>query len=133
VRCHEVDPQEIVFNSRYLEYLDVAMTEWFRSLGWDYPALVKAGCDPSLVSLRIDWHRPARFDEELDVTVRVERIGRSSYTLAYDLNRAADAELLATATVVYVNYDGAADRAQALPEAVRERLTLYRELLGIAA
>jgi acyl-CoA thioester hydrolase len=122
IRYHEVDPQGIVFNSRYLEYLDVAMTEWFRWLGWPYPELVEAGLDPSLVSLKIDWAHPARFDEELLIGVSVDRVGSSSYTLVFEVCRASDGEQLAHASVVYVNFDAATQRASPVPEQIRQRL-----------
>jgi len=122
VRYHEVDPQGIVFNSRYLEYLDVAMTEWFRWLGWPYPDLVTAGLDPSLVSLTIDWTAPATFDEQLSVGLSLQRVGRSSYTLAFEISRAETSELLATASVVYVNFDAATRRARPLPDEIRRKM-----------
>jgi acyl-CoA thioester hydrolase len=125
VRYHEADGQQIVFNSRYLEYFDVAMTEYFRSLGWNYPDMVAAGCDPSLVTTTVDFHKPARFDEELDVGVRLERVGSTSFTLAFEVLRVADGALIASATTVYVNFDPRTERTRPIPDAVRERMTSH--------
>src|SRR5207302_6349185 len=69
VRNHEVDTQGFLFNSRYLELADVAMTEFFRELGWPYAKLVEGGTDPSVVSARQTFQSPARFDDVLDVDV----------------------------------------------------------------
>jgi acyl-CoA thioester hydrolase len=89
VRYHEADAQRIVFNARYLEWCDVAMAEFFRRCGWDYEALIAAGCDPSLVKVNLEFKRPAVFDDELDVFARPLQVGRSSFTLRFDIYRAS--------------------------------------------
>lgn len=120
VRYHETDAQRHVFNARYLEYVDVAMTEFCRALGWDYPDLVAGGCDPSVVHVEMDFHRSASFDEVIEIGVAVENVGTSSFTLAFDVR--SDAEPVASVTVVYVNYDRDARSSRPLPDDVRERL-----------
>jgi acyl-CoA thioester hydrolase len=127
VRYHECDPQQIVFNSRYLEYFDIAMTEYLRALGWDYLDLVAGGCDPSLVRTSLDFHEPATFDEELNVGVRTTYVGTSSFRLAFEIRRAADAELLTSAETTYVNVDPESKRSRPVPEALRERMLSYEQ------
>jgi acyl-CoA thioester hydrolase len=122
VRYHETDAQRIVFNARYLEWCDVAMAEFFRRLGWDYAALIEAGCDPSLVTVTLEFKRPAVFDDELDVFVRPVQVGRSSFTLDFDVYRASDGEHLALAEIVYVNVDVGTQRSRVLPDAIRSHL-----------
>jgi len=122
VRYHETDSQGIVYHARYLEYLDVAMTEYFRDLGWSYPQLRAAGCDPSLVRTTLEFKRPAAFDEEIAIRVAATRVGTSSFTLGFQVRRAGDAELLLVAETVYVNFDPANRHARPLPDAVRARL-----------
>lgn len=63
VRYHEADAQGFLFNSRYLELADVALTEFFRALGWPYQKLVAAGVDPSVVKATIEYKTPARFED----------------------------------------------------------------------
>lgn len=125
VRYHETDAQRIVFNARYLEWFDVAMAEFFRRLGWDYPALIEAGCDPSLVTVKLEFKRPAVFDDELDVFVRPTHVGRSSFTLDFDVYRASDGEHLAVAEIVYVNVDVETQRSRPLPDAILRRLQAH--------
>ncbi|MGH3344315.1 MAG: acyl-CoA thioesterase [Carbonactinosporaceae bacterium] len=130
VRYHETDGQHIVFNARYLEYFDVAMTEYFRGRGWPYQKMVSAGLDPSLVHTSIDFHRPARFDDELRVLVRCRAIGTTSFTLEFEVLR-DDGERLASAEIVYVNLDPATQGARPVPDRFR-RLLLPREVRGSA-
>ena len=70
VRYHETDAQHHVYNARYLEYLDVAMTEYLRDLGWPYAELVELGFDPVVGKIEIEFQRPAGFDEILRIEVR---------------------------------------------------------------
>ncbi|MFF1880081.1 acyl-CoA thioesterase [Pseudarthrobacter sp. NPDC058196] len=125
VRNHEVDSQGFLFNSRYLEIADVAMTEYFRSIGWPYPKLVAQGTDPSVVNAVVAFKAPAYFDDTLDVDVECRKVGNSSFTLDVRISR--DYAGLADIELVYVNVDPSAARSRPLPEAVafalREALT----------
>lgn len=116
VRYHETDSQGFVFNARYLEIVDVAMTEYIRSLGYSYDAFIEAGADPSVVRAELDFKRPARFDDVLDVFVECLEVGRSSFRLRTMITRAS--EVLAVANLVYVNVDSNAETSRPLPESV---------------
>jgi acyl-CoA thioester hydrolase len=116
VRYHEADAQGMLFNGRYLEIADVAMTEFFRSLGWTYSALVEGGTDPSVVSAALTFSRPARFDDLLEVDVSCTYVGRSSFRLGMTFRR--DGDEIARAELTYVNVDPAAAVSRPLPEPV---------------
>ena len=120
VRYHEADAQGFMFNSRYLELADVAMTEFFRDLGWPYLDLVAAGADPSVVSASMTFAKPARFEEVLEVDVVCAHVGRSSFTLAMTVLRGE--ETIATIELVYVNVHAASATSQPLPEPVAAAL-----------
>ncbi len=126
VRNHEVDSQGFLFNSRYLEIADVAMTEYFRSIGWPYPKLVAEGTDPSVVNAVVAFKAPAYFDDMLDVDVECRKVGASSFTLDVRISR--DHAELADIDLVYVNVDPSKARSRPLPEAVA--LTLRKALTG---
>jgi acyl-CoA thioester hydrolase len=116
VRNHEVDSQGFLFNSRYLEVADVAMTEFFRSIGWPYPKLVAEGTDPSVISATLSFKAPAYFDDYLDVDVKCRRVGNSSFSLDVAFSR--DETEVANVELVYVNVDPTKARSRPLPEAV---------------
>ena len=120
VRYHETDPQGFLFNSRYLELADVAMTEYFRALGLPYLELLEAGADPSVVSAQLDFRRAALFEDVLVVAVGCTKVGRSSFTLDMSVTRAQ--ETVADIRLTYVNVDVGAAASRPLPEAVARRL-----------
>lgn len=128
VRYSEIDSQGIVYNSRYLEYVDVALTEYFRALGFQYRELVEQHAfDPSLVKATLEFKRSARFDEVLRVHGRVVAIGRSSITMAFEIVLEESRELIASAQIVYVNFDKSSQSSRPVPESIRRRIEAFEE------
>ncbi len=120
VRYHEADAQGFMFNSRFLELADVAMTEFFRAAGWPYNELVNAGADPSVVSAQLTFSAPARFDDRLDLAVQCTRVGSSSFELVTHVWRGET--LIAELALVYVNVDASVGESRPLPGSVASAL-----------
>jgi acyl-CoA thioester hydrolase len=124
VRWAEVDRQGIVFNGHYLTYFDVAITEYWRAIGFPYPdALLTHGCDTFVKKATVEYHAPAGFDDVLDVGVRVARIGRSSMRFVLEIYRGQ--ELLIEGEIVYVNADPATRKPTPVPDSLREAIRTY--------
>ncbi len=121
VRYHEVDAHEHVYNARYLEYVDAAMIELLRDLGWSFNEAVALGFDPLLARAQIDFRRAAVFDEQLEIAVSPLRLGRSSLELSFAVRTSAG-EAIADIIVVYVNVDPAESGATPIPSLVRAEL-----------
>lgn len=126
VRYSEIDRQGIVYYSRYLEYVDVALSEYFRALGFPYQELVEQhGFDPSVVKATLEFKRAARFDELLRIQARVVAIGRTSFTMDFEIAREAGGEVVASVQIVYVNFDKATQASRPIPESVRRRIEAF--------
>lgn len=124
VRWAEVDPQGIVFNGHYLTYADVAITEYFRALGIAYPAdLSRDGSDFFAIKTVLEYLAPARFDELLEIGVRVGRLGRSSLTFQLGIWR--ESQALTAGEVIYVYADGNSRNSRPLPHWLREKVRDY--------
>lgn len=119
VRYNECDAQQVVFNARYADYVDLAMTEFMRALGRDYNQLLERGLDNQVVRLLLEWQAPARFDDVLEVLVEVVRIGRTSFSLTYAIRRAADRATLCTAEATYVLMSTEPFAKTAIPDDLR--------------
>ena len=98
----ETDAQGIVYYGRYMPYFDRARVEYLRHLGLLRPG--SSGAEFVMRAQHVEYHAPARFDDELEVFVRVRRLGRTSVTWEFDAYNAASDEHLATSTqtAVYV-------------------------------
>jgi acyl-CoA thioester hydrolase len=117
VRFVEVDRQGILHNSHYLVYFGIALNEYYRVLGFDRIAAGEtSGSALHVVSAAVEYRAPLFFDEEVDIGVRIARLGRSSATFAYAIFK-ADAHLAAaTGQQVWVNTDIATNKGTAWPE-----------------
>ncbi|SEJ59159.1 acyl-CoA thioester hydrolase [Sphingomonas sp. OV641] len=86
VRYAEIDGQRVVFNSRYLEYADVAVTEF-----WDWTGIAKALGDTwrdmefHVRRANVDYLKPLMLGDTVDTSVRIERIGSSSVTKRFEI------------------------------------------------
>jgi acyl-CoA thioester hydrolase len=102
VRYAECDAQKVVFNSRYAEYVDVAMNEFLRAVGYDTSRLLQASLDFQLVKQTVEWKQPARFDDILAIDVEAVHLGTTSFTCRATVRAAGTDAIAATIETVYV-------------------------------
>ncbi|TRO95904.1 acyl-CoA thioesterase [Glycocaulis profundi] len=108
VRWGETDPQAIVFNANYFLYFDVAATEYWRAAGIDLAAdMARHEVETFAVSAHADFFAPARFDDLIEVGVRLDRIGRSSMDFVLGIFRGE--QPLTAGRLVYVWTTAGAD------------------------
>ncbi len=121
VRWSEVDMQAIVFNGNYLNYFDVAFTEYWRATALpDVIAQAQAGLEMFARKATIEYHAPARFDDELTIGVRCAELGRSSMRFVLEIYRGDD--LLVSGEMTYVYADSRIRKSEPVPAPWRERL-----------
>ena len=131
VRWGEVDGQGVVFNPHYLAYADIAITEYMRTIGIEYPARFhELGFDFFAVAAAINFRSPARFDDELLIGGRVDRVGRTSFGFQVAIFRGE--ETMADIQLSYVNTDLTRGRPAPLPAQIVEAISRFegRELSG---
>ena len=118
----DTDAQGIVYYGRYLPYFDSARVEYHRHLdmlGMDL------GGELVMRAANVEYHAPARFDDLLEVFIRVARIGRTSATYEMAAYRVEDDLLMVTATQTLVLVDLEERKACPIPDDVRERLRAF--------
>lgn len=121
VRWAEVDLQHVVFFGHYAEYCDIAFTEFIRALGLPDPITQqREGRELFMRRMQVEYHASARFDDWLDVIVWCERIGRSSVTVRFAIER--EDVRLTDAEFVYVYAEPASGRSVPIPDGWRQRL-----------
>jgi acyl-CoA thioester hydrolase len=120
----DTDAQGIVYYGRYLPYFDLARVEYHRHLG-----MLRAETEHELVmrASNIEYLAPARFDDLLEVFIRVKRIGRTSVTYEMAAYRFEDDELMVTADQTLVLVDLERRRAAPIPDSFRD---VIREFEG---
>ncbi len=120
VRFAEVDAQSVVFNSRYLEYADIVLTEFMRDRG--IPVTGPDVFEVHVVQANVHYKSPLRFDEQVSGWARVARIGRSSMAFEVELRVEGEEEARAAITLSYVHVDIATGRPAEISAEMRARL-----------
>jgi len=111
----DTDAQGVVYYGRYLPYFDHARTEYHRHVA--SPSI--AGAEFVMRALEVEYVAPARFDDLLELYVRVRRIGNSSVTYECAAFRLPDDLLMVTAKQTLVLVDLASRRPTRVPDDLR--------------
>ncbi|MGI9110702.1 MAG: acyl-CoA thioesterase [Gaiellaceae bacterium] len=119
----DTDAQGIVYYGRYLPYFDHARTEYHRHLGLTGEWIL--GHDFVLRASNVEYHAPARFDDLLEIFVRLARIGRTSATYNCAAYRMDDDALMVTASQTLVLVELGSRRAAEIPDSYREAIRAF--------
>ena len=122
VRYHECDPQGVVFNAWYLAYVDVGLTELWREVG-GYESMISEGTDMVVAEANLRYRAPLRFDDEFDVVITVSRLGDTSMTTQFALER--DGEVMTEGELRHVFVTAREGEKVSIPDAVRDGLAAY--------
>jgi acyl-CoA thioester hydrolase len=118
VRYGECDAQKVVFNARYGDYVDIAVNEFLRALGYG-EELLSGELDFQLVKQTTEWRAPARFDQVLAASVAATRLGTTSFTFTTEFRIAGDDRVICTVETVYVLVDAQTLAKKSLPDDIR--------------
>jgi acyl-CoA thioester hydrolase len=116
----DTDAQGVVYYGRYMPYFDLARTEYHRHLGH-----LELRGEFAMRASTVEYHAPARFDDLLEVFVRVERIGTTSVTYDHAAYRAGDDALMATAKQTLVLIELTGRRPVPVPDSFREQVAAF--------
>ncbi|MEO0500764.1 MAG: thioesterase family protein [Pseudomonadota bacterium] len=123
VRYAECDMQGVVFNSRYLEYLDVGISEYWRTVGM-FAGDTK-GLEFHVARNLCDYRRPLVMDEEFDICLTMARIGRSSMTTRWEIHPRGGEEICALGETVNVHVAEVRGAPAPVPDAVVRMFETY--------
>jgi acyl-CoA thioester hydrolase len=120
VRYGECDPQGVVYFANYPEFVDIGMTELWRERIGPYNDMVEAGSDMVVAEMTLRYRGSAVFDDLLDVVIVVDRLGETSLTCDWRIERAGDT--LVEGSIRQVCIDPATKAKKPLPPDVRAAL-----------
>ena len=121
VYFENTDAGGVVYHGEYLKFLERARTEWLRHLGFDHQALARDHRVVFVVtSAAIEFSRPARLDDTVAVSVRLESLGKVRCIFVQEIRR--DDEVLVAARITVACVTGEAFKPVEIPAALRKKM-----------
>ena len=121
VRYAETDQMGVVYHGNYAQYFEMGRVEWLRNLGVSYKWMEENGVMLPVVTLNMNYKKPARYDDLL--TVRTIFKNQSSVKIEFDYEIYNEAnELLTTGYSMLVFVDMKTGKPTMAPKYVSEKL-----------
>jgi 4-hydroxybenzoyl-CoA thioesterase len=126
IRFSHCDPAGIVYFPHYFDMFNGLIEDWYgRELGYDYAELITGGrYGFPFVHIECDFKIPSRIGEVIDLTLLVERVGRSSVAIAIVCHRDTIERLRAHMVTAMMSLD--TRKAVPLPQALRAQIESYQ-------
>jgi len=121
VYYEDTDAAGVVYYANYLKFMERARTEWLEAGGHPLAAFEREhGVVFVVHRCEIDYRRPARLNDRLEVTVEVEDVGGSRFIAAQRVERGG--EVLTAARVTLACVDTVRWRPVRIPASLLQRL-----------
>lgn len=121
IRYSETDQMGVVYHGNYAQYLEMARVEWLRVLGISYKKMEEEGIMLPVISLSINYLKPALYDDLVTVKVILNKKPVVRIEFDYEITNEAG-DLLATANTVLVFMDSKRKRPTRCPEELLKKL-----------
>lgn len=119
VRYAETDQMGVVYHGNYAQYFEIGRVEWLRNKGVSYKELEQGGIMLPVVSLSMNYRKPAYYDEELTIVTKLRFLGGVKIEFDYEIFN-GKAELLTNAHTVLVFVDMQTKRPVPVPEYLKK-------------
>jgi acyl-CoA thioester hydrolase len=115
VRYAECDPMGFLYHGKYWEYFEIARTELLRRQGLRYRDLEATGTFFVVYKAACKYLRPIRYDDEITIRVRVERMTPARVDHSYEIVCDGERKCEATTTLACIGRDG---RPRTMPDSM---------------
>ena len=119
VRYAETDKMGVVYYANYFIWFEVGRADLLRSLGWTYREMEHAGVSLPVIEAACEYHRPARYDDELEVRTEGRMVSPVRMEFTYRVVRRDDQQVAASGKTVHAALDPSG-RPCRLPERIRQ-------------
>jgi acyl-CoA thioester hydrolase len=119
VRYAETDKMGVVYYANYLVWFEVGRADLLRSLGWTYREMEHAGISLPVIEAHCTYHRPARYDDELEIRTTGRMVSAVRMEFTYEVRHAGDGLVAASGRTVHAALDTGGKPCR-LPQRIRE-------------
>ncbi len=133
VRFSHCDPAGIVYFPHYFDMFNEVIEDWYgQQLGYDYAELVMGSrFGFPFVHIECDFKVPSRMGETIDLTLLIDRVGRSSLGIAIVCHLDGIERLRARMVTAMMSLESR--KPVPLPQGLREKIEAYRQRTTIGA
>lgn len=118
VRYSETDQMGVVYHGSYVPYFEIGRVEWLRKQGVSYKEMEQSGVALPIVSMHLNYKKPARYDDLLIVKTKLK--SHASVKIEFDCRiENENGELLTTAHFILVFVDVKTGRPISPPEYIK--------------
>ncbi len=121
VRFCETDQMGVVHHAAYITWFEEGRSAFTRAIGYPYAQIEAEGLSLAVAEVHARYHRPARYDDEVIVRVRLDEFQSRGMVFSYEIRRAADDALLVTGSTRHISVDRAGC-VRRIPDVIRDRL-----------
>lgn len=130
VRFNEVDSYHVAWHGHYVSWMEIGRNDLAGLFGLNAKQIAELGYLAPVVSLQLNFKRPARFDEELRVLTSVRRTNTATLEFVSSI-LGADGTTCADGKTVHVLTDSNGTLLYRLPPAIDERLEQLMAFLEV--
>ena len=125
VYYEDTDAGGVVYHANYLNFMERARTEWLRSLGFEQTELkAEMGVIFVVRRLKLQYRRPACFNDQLIVITKLIKVGRSLLEFEQTIQRQDEQELLTEATIEVVCVDAQQFKPTSIPASITHAMQM---------
>jgi acyl-CoA thioester hydrolase len=125
VMMSHTDQEGIVNNISFFIYLEIGRFEYFRSLGLRLTDIKKQGIGMAMVESCCSFLSPLIFDDVIEISARVDRLGNSSFRMKYLIYVPERDVIAGRGHTVSVFTDPVARVVRPIPDSFREAVLAY--------
>jgi len=124
VRYAETDQMAVVYHGNYAQYFEMGRVEWLRNMGISYKWMEQNGVMLPVVSLTMNYKKPARYDDLLTVKTIFKSLSSVKIEFDYEIHN-ENKELLTTGYSMLVFVDMKSGRPILPPDYVLEKINNF--------
>ena len=126
VRYAETDQMGVVYHGNYAQYFEMGRVEWLRNLGVSYADMEKGGIMLPVVSLTMNYKKPARYDDLLRIRTIMKKLTSVKIEFDYEIYN-EKGELLTTGNSVLVFVSMETGRPVSPPDYIVEKVNSIKK------
>ena len=108
-KYYETDQMGVIHHSNYIRWMEEARVDMLNQIGYPYRRFEEMGYISPVLHVDCEYKKSVKFDDEVNITIRLQEAGRVKFTLRYDIYNLSEGGVLSasgTTTHCFLRKDG---------------------------